>query len=105
MHDPFGPPVAAVRAAVARALDEDLTPLGDITSALLPPGLHSAADFVARAPGVLAGTACATEAFAQLDASVGVTWLADDGDDVDARQVLGHVAGRWLDPHRPSAPR
>ena len=32
-------PVGAVRAAVARALEEDLTPLGDITSALLPSGL------------------------------------------------------------------
>jgi nicotinate-nucleotide pyrophosphorylase (carboxylating) len=78
---------------VARALDEDLTPLGDITSALLPPGLHASADFVARAPGVLAGTACATEAFAELDAAVTVTWLAMDGDDLDAKQVLGRVHG------------
>jgi nicotinate-nucleotide pyrophosphorylase (carboxylating) len=93
MHDPFGPPVASIRAAVARALDEDLTPLGDITSALLPSGLQSSAEFVARASGVLAGAACATEAFVQVDASVGVTWLAVDGEDVDAKQVLGHVRG------------
>jgi nicotinate-nucleotide pyrophosphorylase (carboxylating) len=93
MHDPLGPPIAAVRAAVARALDEDLTPLGDITSALLPPDLMASADFVARAPGVLAGVACATEAFAQVDESVTVTWASSDGDDVDAKQVLGRVRG------------
>jgi nicotinate-nucleotide pyrophosphorylase (carboxylating) len=93
MHDPVGPPPAAVRAAVARALDEDLTPLGDITSALLPGGLHASAEFVCRVPGVLAGTACATEAFAQIDASVVVTWRANDGEDVDAKQVLGEVHG------------
>src|SRR5262245_15783308 len=93
MNDPFGPPAASVRAAVARALDEALTPLGDITSALLPMDVHASADFVSRAPGVLAGTVCATEAFVQVDASVAVTWLAIDGDDLDAKQVLGGVQG------------
>jgi nicotinate-nucleotide pyrophosphorylase (carboxylating) len=93
MHDPLGPPIAAVRVAVARALEEDLTPLGDVTSALLPPGLEASAAFVARAPGVLAGVACATEAFAQIDDAVQVTWLSTDGDEVDAKQVLGRVRG------------
>jgi nicotinate-nucleotide pyrophosphorylase (carboxylating) len=93
MHDPLGPPIAAVRAAVARALDEDLTPLGDLTSALLARDLTASADFVARAAGVLAGVDCATEAFAQLDHSIDVTWFAADGDDVDAKQRLGRVTG------------
>jgi nicotinate-nucleotide pyrophosphorylase (carboxylating) len=74
-------------------LDEDLTPLGDITSALLPDGLPGEADFVVRTPGVLAGTACATEAFAQVDPTVVVDWAASDGDDVDTKQVVGHVSG------------
>src|SRR5436309_1036325 len=93
MHDPLGPPIAAVRAAVARALEEDLTPLGDVTSALLPADLTASADFVARSPGVLAGVACATEAFAQVDDSIGIHWSAADGNDVDAKQVLGRVHG------------
>ncbi len=76
-----------------RALEEDLTPLGDITSALLPADLVASADFVARSPGVLAGVACATEAFSQVDASVDTTWWAADGDDVDAKQLLGRVEG------------
>jgi len=87
------PPITAVRAAVARALEEDLTPLGDITSGLLPEGLPGEADFVVRTPGVLAGTACATEAFAQVDPTVVMDWAATDGDDVDAKQVVGHVSG------------
>ncbi|MEY2402978.1 MAG: hypothetical protein QOD38_529 [Acidimicrobiaceae bacterium] len=87
------PPIGAVRLAVARALEEDLTPLGDITSGLLPAGLIGDADFVVRTPGVLAGVACATETFAQVDAAVVVDWAAADGDDVDAKQLVGHVSG------------
>jgi len=87
------PPIQAVRTAVTRALEEDLTPLGDITSSLLPDGVVGDADFVVRTPGVLAGVACATEAFAQVDPSVVVDWAATDGDDVDSKQVIGHVAG------------
>jgi nicotinate-nucleotide pyrophosphorylase (carboxylating) len=82
-----------VHDAVARALAEDLTPLGDLTSALLPEGTTCVADFVPRRDGVLAGTACATEAFAQLDAAVVVTWAAADGDAVTARSPLGTVSG------------
>jgi nicotinate-nucleotide pyrophosphorylase (carboxylating) len=87
------PPIGAVRAAVTRALEEDLTPLGDITSGLLPADLVGSADFVIRTPGVLAGVACATETFAQVDPSITVDWDAGDGDDVDTKQVIGHVAG------------
>jgi len=88
--DPY---LAAVRAAVTSALDEDLAPLGDLTSALLPAGAVTSADFVPRSAGVLAGTACATEAFAQLDPTLEVSWAAADGDEVVPGQVLGTVSG------------
>jgi nicotinate-nucleotide pyrophosphorylase (carboxylating) len=84
---------AAVRSAVALALAEDLAPLGDITSALLPADATAVADFVPRASGVLAGSACATEAFAQVDPAVDVTWAAADGDAIAAGQVVGTVSG------------
>ncbi len=87
------PHLAAVRAAVTLALAEDLTPLGDLTSSLLPVGATATASFVPRGDGVLAGTACATEAFAQLDAAVEVSWTAGDGDGIRAGQVIGTVAG------------
>lgn len=87
------PHLAAVRAAVAAALAEDLAPLGDLTSALLPVDALATADFVPRRDGVLAGTRCADETFAQLDPSVEVTWVAADGDRVTAGQVIGTVRG------------
>jgi nicotinate-nucleotide pyrophosphorylase (carboxylating) len=87
------PPIHAVRAAVALALEEDLTPLGDLTSALLDADRIATADFISRAEGVLAGVDCATEAFGQVDPTVRVEWLAADGDDIDAKQVLGRVTG------------
>ena len=93
MHDAH-PPITAVRAAVARALDEDLTPIGDLTSALLPPDLEATALLVPRAGGVLAGRLCADEAFRQVDASLAVSWAADDGDRVAAGAEVGRVTGR-----------
>lgn len=93
MHDAH-PPITAVRAAVARALDEDLTPIGDLTSALLPPDLDATALLVPRADGVFAGRLCADETFRQVDASLAVSWAADDGDRVAAGAVVGRVTGR-----------
>jgi nicotinate-nucleotide pyrophosphorylase (carboxylating) len=91
-HD-LHPPITAVRAAVARALEEDLTPLGDLTSALLPGELTATAHVVGRHAGVLAGRACVTEVFAQVDPTIVVDWRTDDGDPVAAGQVLGTVSG------------
>jgi nicotinate-nucleotide pyrophosphorylase (carboxylating) len=87
------PDPGAVRAAVAWALAEDLTPLGDLTSSLLPAGRQAAADVVPRHDGVLAGTACVTETFAQLDDVVAVRWSVSDGDSVRDGQVVGTVEG------------
>ena len=88
------PPITAVRAAVTLALAEDLTPIGDLTSALLPPDLEATARFVSRRDGVLAGRLCADEAIRQVDESLQVTWSADDGDRVHAGDDVGRVSGR-----------
>ena len=87
------PPRHAVTDAVARAIAEDLTPLGDLTSALLPADLRSEATFVVRSDGVLAGTECATETFAQIDPAVTVTWAVGDGARVTAGTMVGTVSG------------
>ncbi|HMG44068.1 MAG TPA: carboxylating nicotinate-nucleotide diphosphorylase [Acidimicrobiales bacterium] len=92
MHE-FHAPVTAVREAVGRALVEDLTPLGDITSALLPPDLQARALFVPRDDGVLAGCRCVDESFRQVDETVQVAWSADDGDKVVAGQTVAEVRG------------
>jgi nicotinate-nucleotide pyrophosphorylase (carboxylating) len=59
----------------------------------MPPGTQGAVDVVARADGVLAGTACATEVFAQVDPAVAVHWLVDDGDAVAPGTKVGEVSG------------
>ncbi len=90
----FEPPIDAVRQAVARALAEDLTPLGDLTSRLLPPDAEAVATFVARQEGVLAGRACAEEAFRQVDPDVEIVWAAADGDRLEPGTRIGRVSGR-----------
>jgi nicotinate-nucleotide pyrophosphorylase (carboxylating) len=90
----FDPPVTALREAVSRALAEDLGVLGDLTStALIPAAAAGRGRFVARRPGVLAGTAAATEVFTQLDPAVTVTWAAADGDVLEPGQDIGTVTG------------
>jgi len=82
-----------VRDIVERCLAEDLTPLGDLTSALLPPGVAANADLVSRADGVLSGCACVDETYRQLDAHVEVTWEAADGDVVSPGTRVATVDG------------
>jgi len=86
------PPAHAVADAVARAIAEDLTPLGDLTAALLP-AVDGEARFVARAAGVVAGTRCATEAFRRIDPSVEVAWLVDEGERLAPGAAFGVVRG------------
>ena len=87
------PPLHAVRDAVARALAEDLGPLGDVTAALIPVDVDVRATFVSRAEGVLAGRLCAQETFHQVDEAVTVTWTADDGEEVQPGEAFGTVEG------------
>jgi nicotinate-nucleotide pyrophosphorylase (carboxylating) len=90
----FDPPVSAVVEAVRQALAEDLGTLGDLTTtALIPADVDGHARMVARAAGVLAGTAAATEVYGYLDPAVSVDWDVTDGDDVAAGTVIGTVRG------------
>jgi nicotinate-nucleotide pyrophosphorylase (carboxylating) len=89
----YEPPIAAVREAVSRALAEDLTPLGDITSALLPPTAMATGVLVAREEGRIAGTACLVEACRQVDGSLTVTWAVREGDHVEPGTTLGRING------------
>lgn len=88
------PPQAAVREAVARALEEDLGPLGDLTAALVPAETLVSAVLVPRQAGVLAGRRAATEAFLQVDAAVSLKWSAADGDSLSPGRPMATVQGR-----------
>ena len=87
------PPITAVREAVARALAEDLAPLGDMTASLLPLDLQASAVIASRDAGVIAGRVCAVESFTQIDDSVVVEWLIDDGAEVAPGDVIARVEG------------
>ncbi len=86
-------PAFIIRCTVTAALAEDLTPLGDLSAALLPLEARAEAQFVVRTDGVVAGLACVGETFAQVDAAINCDWDVADGDRVAARQVLGTVNG------------
>lgn len=90
---PFDPPPAAVAEVVARALAEDLLPLGDLTAGLVDPLAIGSGAVVSRVPGVLAGSLCFSEVFVQLDPRVSVRFLVADGSSLDAGAKVAEVAG------------
>jgi nicotinate-nucleotide pyrophosphorylase (carboxylating) len=83
-----------VEDAVRAALNEDLGRAGDITSAAtIPENRKATAKLVARKPGVIAGLACAAEAFRQLDPNISFQARTRDGERAAARQPLAEIAG------------
>ncbi len=87
------PPRQAVVEAVARAIAEDLLPLGDLTAALVPASVDATVAIASRAHGVVAGRACAVETFVQIDPDLAVTWKRADGCEVAPGDVVAEVSG------------
>ncbi len=83
---------ADIAAAVRRALAEDLG-TGDVTAALLPADGSSAATVITREDAVLCGTDWFDAVFAQLDTTLRVSWLVQDGDAIRANQELCRLHG------------
>jgi len=82
-----------VRAAVEAALAEDLLPLGDLTSVLIPAEASATAILASRSDGVFAGRACVEETVRQVDTEVSIRWSADDGDTVSPGSEVAAIAG------------
>jgi nicotinate-nucleotide pyrophosphorylase (carboxylating) len=82
-----------VAEAVARALAEDLLPLGDLTAALVPAEATAHLAIVSRSAGVVAGRACALEAFRQVDPTLEVRWRIGDGGAVVPGDHVAEVVG------------
>lgn len=95
MRTDLQPPLADIRYLVAKALAEDLTPLGDLTSSLIDPAKTATARFNAREPGVLAGCRCVEETFRAIDETLAVEWYLTDGDRVAAGDVIGVATGPY----------
>jgi nicotinate-nucleotide pyrophosphorylase (carboxylating) len=84
----------AAQSVVARALAEDLSRDGDVTSeAIIPPQSIGRAEVVARAEGILAGVGLVATVYDQVDPRVSVELHASDGDPIRRGQVLGVIAG------------
>ena len=77
---------------ISRALEEDIN-AGDITSKLIPEKLQSKAEIVTREFAILCGVSWVNEIFAQLDASIQLKWLAEDGDQIKPDQVFLQLEG------------
>jgi nicotinate-nucleotide pyrophosphorylase (carboxylating) len=90
---PADPPLGAVRDAVARALAEDVGPLGDISAMLVAETETVRFRMVSHADGVLAGRLCALEAFAQVDPSLAVDFTVLDGGWLEPGSVVAEVSG------------
>jgi nicotinate-nucleotide pyrophosphorylase (carboxylating) len=90
---PVDPPRPAVVEAVARAIAEDVLPLGDLTASLVDEGVTASVDIVSRGRGVMAGRACALETLRQLGPSLCIDWLIADGGAVSPGDVVARVSG------------
>ena len=78
---------------VAAALAEDLGPLGDLTSSLLPAGATARAAIVPRRDGVLSGRVLAMATFRQVDPAIVQEWAASDGDALRAGRAIARIEG------------
>jgi nicotinate-nucleotide pyrophosphorylase (carboxylating) len=78
---------------VARALAEDVG-TGDLTAALIAPGLQARAQVLARESAVICGSAWVDAAFRQLDPQSTLVWHVQDGERCQANQVVFEVQGQ-----------
>ena len=81
-----------IAATVARALAEDIGD-GDLTASLIPADTPGKATVISRDHATLCGRAWFNEVFHQLDASVTIEWLAQDGEQVVPNQPICRMHG------------
>ncbi|MBE0485218.1 carboxylating nicotinate-nucleotide diphosphorylase [Marinobacter sp.] len=77
---------------VAQSLREDIGD-GDITAMLIPAGKLATGQVITRESARLCGKEWVDEAFRQVDPSVELTWLYQDGDDIAANEIIFKMTG------------
>lgn len=82
----------SIEKSVADALLEDLGG-GDLTASLLPTSANAVATVVAREAMTMAGQPWFDEVFRQLDETVEIEWLANDGEHVSADTEICAIRG------------
>ncbi|WP_044619948.1 carboxylating nicotinate-nucleotide diphosphorylase [Gynuella sunshinyii] len=79
--------------SVAFALEEDIG-TGDITAQLIPAEQTVQASIICKdEKAVICGQAWVNEVFRQVDPSVSLNWLVEDGDNISNQQTLVEVSG------------
>ncbi len=81
-----------VNRQVAAALAEDIG-TGDLTASLLPAEQQKQAAIITREDAILCGTDWATACFKQLDTTIRIHWLAQEGQMVKANETLCEIYG------------
>ncbi|MEZ5463648.1 MAG: carboxylating nicotinate-nucleotide diphosphorylase [Lysobacteraceae bacterium] len=89
---PVAPPQAAIDACVAIVLAEDIGS-GDLSADLLPEGIMAEARVISRQTAVIAGRPWFDACFRQVDPEVAIEWQVDEGESVEAGQVLCRLRG------------
>ncbi|WP_290701665.1 carboxylating nicotinate-nucleotide diphosphorylase [Amphritea sp.] len=81
-----------IAATVKTALAEDIGD-GDITAQLIPADQQAKARIISRQNAVICGVEWVNEVFRQVDKTVRVNWLVQDGEQVAADQTLFKLEG------------
>ena len=81
-----------IQANVRSALREDIGS-GDITAQLIPAERQARAQLLTREAAVISGCAWVDEVFRQIDPTVSLEWLVEDGQQVLANQPLLRLSG------------
>ena len=79
--------------SVAQSLREDIGD-GDITAMLIPAEKHSEGRVITRETARLAGKDWVNEVFRQVDPDVKLEWLYEDGDQLQANDVIFRMSGK-----------
>ena len=83
---------ADLKASVRQALAEDIRD-GDITAMLIPAENMASATVITREQAIICGQPWVNEVFRQLDSSVQIEWLIQDGDEVQPNQAIFNLKG------------
>jgi len=85
-------PQSIIEENVFNALKEDIGE-GDITAELIPHDNISLATVISREPCVFCGLDWFEETYRQIDEEIFIDWCVDDGDHVEADQIICTISG------------
>ena len=84
---------AEIALDVAAALKEDIG-AGDLTAELVPAANQSIATVIVREPAVVCGIPWFNRCFAEIDPSIRINWLVQEGDHVGPDSLLCEIHGQ-----------